>query len=825
MIKIKRYKGFSLVEILLSMVIISTVVILMLPIISKNTNKLKNIAKDDHIVYLHNQANNDNNTFPCYTTGINSSGKTVLTSNKGKCEAHEFYIPKGIYKIDLTLVAGGGGGGGASGATIYQQPLTHSGLNKLENIPQERLSNIFVEKLVSSGGKGGEAKKGTQTGPGGGWGPGGKGPSFKPSQSDYIWKAGEGGKTGVAIINYNIPKENLKAGYKTFILNENSTYPIEQTGTVKFVSNSDPDIHQMTGGKKGIGIGVYNGGIGNTDKAAASQSYTSIVDMSTFIDKYGRYFLFAQDGANYVTGIKFDQNASVHKENWNFTKCGNVTGCDRIHLNNNKEYDHEVESSYKKHNDDTPNGTTITNDSGITQINSYYYLEGGEGAKLFPNSNLGAGGKGESVYLKCTSTPGGGYGGGWGPGGHKTSDPKNTCDPKSVDDNFKLPAVPAVEPNNRYGKVLVSISNPAGVGGGGVGGTAVKINGLAVVPGEKYTVVVGAGGSGGSKGTTGILNENGNYSVTPTKGENGTGGSSTAIYNENGELMFLVAGGAGGSGGNINSRVKTNGSPGNYHKSIETPDLPSEVRSVPFLLINDDIDVDSYEIDEKIGLGTNSTSYVGDIAPTGVDIKNIKPKYITDQTAPLFDMTMSDDNVAKTNETSRTYDGRIGSFSKYNHSAGSISDMGINNIYNGLYFRYDPTPDKELVYPGGLGGFSGLGTIAGCGGAFVGNYDGLMSASTISNRLTDSTKAGTFSINPKNNANNEMYTISTYYDNCNINTSDGQTAKFVAPSGSSIAGFNFGQAGAGGGGGGWSQSLGSGNGGAGQNGYVLINWR
>ena len=57
-----------------------------------------------------------------------------------------------------------------------------------------------------------------------------------------------------------------------------------------------------------------------------------------------------------------------------------------------------------------------------------------------------------------------------------------------------------------------------------------------------------------------------------------------------------------------------------------------------------------------------------------------------------------------------------------------------------------------------------------------------------------------------------------------MKSSDGQTAKFIAPSYSSATGEKLGSAGSGGGGGGYNSELGPGKGGDGQNGYVMINW-
>ena len=140
-------------------------------------------------------------------------------------------------------------------------------------------------------------------------------------------------------------------------------------------------------------------------------------------------------------------------------------------------------------------------------------------------------------------------------------------------------------------------------------------------------------------------------------------------------------------------------------------------------------------------------------------------------------------------------------------------------VYLGLYFRY--LTDNVYSYAGGLGGFSGLGTKAGCGGLFVGNFDGL-----LRNGLYNSAYRNTFMINTAASGTNYVpYYINNYYDNCTISNSNGQKANFVAPVYIPSAGENLGSAGSGGGGGGYSSKYGAGNGGDGQNGYVMINWR
>lgn len=811
MIKIKRYKGFSLVEILLSMVIISTVVILMLPIISKNTNKLKNIAKDDHAVFLYTQANNNNKDFPCYIANLNSSNNLVLKENTGKCEAHEFYIPKGIYKIDLTLVAGGGGGGGASGEITYKKDLTYkyTGPNytsdRMQDVIQGRIKKAYIHQLV---------------------GEGAKGKNKNNIMSHHNFRSGDSGRRATAIIDYTVPTDKLIIGYNTYFLSEELEMPFEQTGTIGFIDNYTNINPTGLGSINGPGFIIMNG----KTKTLTPEEWWNALIAGTVVGKHGKFIIRTQDAPENNTDIAtaqcFDYETErkveywgwfpvgVKEENNNYTNIGDFkTNSAAMLAACNFTAKNFMDSN--KITEDINKGKKMPD-----KIHTGFLLNGGEGERIFRNNSYGAGGKGESVFLTC-----------------KDSNIDEACN----SNQFKIGnSISAEDPKNRYGKATITMAHPAGVGGGGVGGTAVKINGLAVVPGEKYTVVVGAGGEGGLKGKTGTLeNSHKEYINIPTEGNKGTGGSSTAIYNENGDLLFMVAGGVGGNGGKVNSGVLNDwkNSSINPYNSVALPDMPTTARNIPLLIYDNEIGFDKLELDNAIIESKNDDATV----TLGSEISGVKSERLVyrfmnedlsggkiGKVAPLYDLSLNSDKTSKRESVSTSdNDNKMGGFDKFRAPVATeiytLNDTMINGVYNGLYRRYDPTK-KELVYPGGLGGFSGLGTIAGCGGAFVGNSDGLINSPNISNLNYDSAYVGTFSIT-KSNGETETYSISNFYDNCNINTSDGQTAKFVAPSGSSIAGFNFGQAGAGGGGGGWSQSLGSGNGGAGQNGYVLINWR
>ena len=78
--------------------------------------------------------------------------------------------------------------------------------------------------------------------------------------------------------------------------------------------------------------------------------------------------------------------------------------------------------------------------------------------------------------------------------------------------------------SNFYGKVTAYIQSPGGSGSGGAGGSAGKINDFPVVPGARYTIVVGSVGAGGCRGPDGNVSLGGSMGKNATGRYNGTGG-------------------------------------------------------------------------------------------------------------------------------------------------------------------------------------------------------------------------------------------------------------------------------------------------------------
>ena len=192
-------------------------------------------------------------------------------------------------------------------------------------------------------------------------------------------------------------------------------------------------------------------------------------------------------------------------------------------------------------------------------------------------------------------------------------------------------------------------------------------------------------------------------------------------------------------------------------------------------------------------------------------------------------------NAYSTSQACRDNSGDIclGAFDRFNTNnlvtvSNPVVDGQISsdtNVYNGFYYR-TLLENNRAGYTGGLGGFSGLGTKAGCGGLFMGNSRGITVNGDNVNGATNTLYKNRFimpsSADSGTNTDRNAYRVFDYYDNCTLNSNDGQSAEFILPN---IRSKTLGQAGSGGGGGGYTVSDGAGKGGRGQNGYVMINWR
>ncbi len=395
--------------------------------------------------------------------------------------------------------------------------------------------------------------------------------------------------------------------------------------------------------------------------------------------------------------------------------------------------------------------------SGSTSTTENYILSGGAGGKInSPYGQYGSGGAGDTAVMKINC-----------------KDKTHSTTTATSDSLHNLSG------QSGYARVVWQTKTANGRGGGGSGAAAVRISGFNVNPGEQYIIRVGKGGNGGKAGITGT-------SSTATAGTAGEGGVTTAIYDSSGTLIYMVNGGVGGSGGEKDKDVVADSN--RIYPKLFSANLSAN---------DSNTDTDFVKISSS---GTGNS-------PSVSNIKSFNLSY------PLFEEEPFDTlNGEPTDNT-------IGGFSSFYKNSSSLTSHDaevdgnpVKNIYDGFYYKR--ILNNTQVYTGGLGGFSGLGTKAGCGGFFGGNTDGRNSGDTsgavsVKNQFLVDNTSGLFS-------------VSKYYDNCTTTTPDGQSAKFVDPNPFDLT---LGQAGSGGGGGGWSIESGSGNGGDGQDGYLMIDWR
>ena len=811
---LNKLKAFSMVEVLLSILIISVLIALAVPVISKKDHSTTSRQEQDSRRFLY-RATGEENEFPCYVTRFDDDGDgiEVIDDGSGNCAEYTFTVPRGVNLINLTLVAGGGGGGGAAGGYFDKREIISNKAPIIDGIPQTRIDDITINLMTGAGASG---KNMANTTPG-------------------KITSGAGGASGAAIIDYSIPKRLIRTGYIPNFMNEFAS--LEYYGTnwasgmvqLGFVESMDglytAPYFNATGETHANGPGFL---IRKADYTLreSEQFHVYVSDADALNPFYSNADCMQLVHTNW--GANFSMTADISKMNNAQELCG---------LNKGNFYPSEEGSD----------GTSVGSSDFSGNIHTGQRIEGGAGGKISSISGrMGAGGKGQSIILKCPNNT-------------------NTCSFGSINVNSPTSNSYILEDpeiiytdfgsTNRYGRATLTLKHPGGAAAGGAGGSAVRVNNFQVIPGETLTVVVGKGGAGGNKGAEGEARRNDDGSATVVKtakrGGNGMGGSASAIYDEDGNLLLMVAGGIGGIGGFINENIET-------ANNAPNPPAISATRYEALVFSNSQrVNLNNLIYDDRIVASVQND--VNNTTAQGIgDMRRIVYSFIQNESYPLFELDTNNPAIGRSEdvETNNTYDRQTGGFSAYNLNIapdidelffapdvtykGEHSDIrntdntSAGNVYNGFNAKYAATrkdaagglqyaPNDDLMYAGGLGGFSGLGTKAGCGGLFVGNLEGINTNAAAGGFSYADDYAGTFSIKTVN-GDDRTFKIEDYYANCSAYTSDGHSADFVAPSFSEGLAITFGSAGAGGGGGGWSATFGPGQGGDGQNGYVMLDW-
>ena len=146
--KFAIYKGFSLAEALITLLIICVIAIASAPVITKKHRAKLNLPHGVYACYW----NGDNLVAKYSINDKESDGKVVYDSEEGRYGC-EFNPPTGAKNFVATIVGGGGGGAGAgiAGSNSYKVYASDSGVSTSYTAEE----TAYYEFLVAGAGAGG----------------------------------------------------------------------------------------------------------------------------------------------------------------------------------------------------------------------------------------------------------------------------------------------------------------------------------------------------------------------------------------------------------------------------------------------------------------------------------------------------------------------------------------------------------------------------------------------------------------------------------------------------------------------------------------------
>ncbi len=804
-----KMPAFSLVEVLMTLFIITIILVVVSPVITKKILP----KKYEGVVYTYNGTNTTEEN-KCF---VYIKAKKSYFPTKD-CSEYIFTVPEGVNEVNLTLVAGGGGGGGAGGGVLY--PSTHKTELKATGTSSYTFGGLVWDKLRS-------IKINYFTAPGA--------TGYKVNE-DYTQKIfdqatkdgvlishGRGGASSAAIYNYEIPQELTKYEYKTPFIREDTMHLEAHIQTQKEDSGDNTNFSNKASRPYAI-IKFLNQD--STNPANMNVQY-GVVPAWAYYNKLEphedttTWYSINPDELKVIRedNIICCKNGSI-EFNKGMLECTDGERCEQYIPKENR-YDSVLGNL---------RGYWLHKSVAVFRPNKNYgYIEGDAGGKLPKYPQYGAGGKGQAVVCSAGSS-----------GDASTELHKSTAYKEfkafigsSTDTNhlphLNMTCKPDGKPQAGSPGIISTTFTyelPGGVGSGGAGGGVLKINNLHVTSGETYVIRVGKGGAGGFAGKYGFHND---YDTNDKKalldGTDGISGVSTSIWQKSGNsetLLYIVTGGTGGNAGKAvrkgsstnwlqnyakdENRNAINGAAVEYIPSYNTYNNPRGT-------LDTDIVEESAYISALMNLG-NKAKYL--YYPIFRD--NEKPYGYLNSNISNNKTVADINNSYKYEANSSSSTAKLRSFSNFVDNSNG-QQVPYNNIFTGFYYR--TLVGNDVGYVGGLGGFTGLGTKAGCGGLFMGNPNGFNGDKT--NPKYDSKYTKVFEHQYKLNSDEYSYkNISDYYDKCTTSTADGQSAEFILPDPKKQS---YGQAGAGGGGGGYIMRKGAGNGGSGQNGYLMIDWR
>ena len=158
----KKQNAFTLAELLVSILIISVILTLLAPVITKRAK--------ENISINGGSTNKINTRLFIYNKSDSNCSEISGVNNSLSCN---FTIPSGVKKINAIAVSGGGGGAGATQPSIeYGKKLTVANATPKTSKTQELtitngMKNIVISELIGSGAGGGGASWGSSGGSGG----------------------------------------------------------------------------------------------------------------------------------------------------------------------------------------------------------------------------------------------------------------------------------------------------------------------------------------------------------------------------------------------------------------------------------------------------------------------------------------------------------------------------------------------------------------------------------------------------------------------------------------------------------------------------------
>ena len=196
----ERRGGFSLAEVVITLLIISIILILAAPHITKRLVP----QKTEGIVFTYNGSNTNVND-KCFVYQNSSSG--YISTNE--CSEYRFTVPDGVEKVNLTLVAGGGGGGGAGGGIINEKTQIvemSSGSSKefteyFGESLQSFIRNIKIKFLAAKGLDGQKISSADDLF------------EYDKTNGEVKIKQAKGGNSSPAVVDFIIPQELYRTPY------------------------------------------------------------------------------------------------------------------------------------------------------------------------------------------------------------------------------------------------------------------------------------------------------------------------------------------------------------------------------------------------------------------------------------------------------------------------------------------------------------------------------------------------------------------------------------------------------------------------------------